>query len=797
MTEGSPFEPITRREREILQLISEGLSDQEIANRLFLTRGTVKWHTKNIYGKFGVERRTQAVKLAREQGLLDAPLPMAETAEMKLPHDTTSFVDRRSETERILSLLASPDCRLLTLVGVGGIGKTRLAIQAARRAPTLFRHGKVFIPLVGVGSVQSLATTIAATLEYSFFGADKPEVQLLRYLSRKSMLLLLDNYEQLLPDVGLITTLLARAPGVKLLVTSRERLNLREEWVFQVDGLSLNDGQDPAEIVPDASTLFVQRALQINPAFQRAGMDMPFVQDVCRQVEGIPLAIELAAGWARSLTAQEIAQEIGKSFQLLTTTLSNVPERHRSMQIVFEETWARMTEREQRVIETLSVFRGGFTRDAAAQVAGADLPLLTTLHDKSLITLHGTGRYALHELLRQFAAMKLAANPQLQAAAQEAHTRYFAQYLWDNRYAAINAQHRPAIVAIQTDYDNIRQAWQRIIRNRDWQGFALAWEMMHTFCQLTAQYHESEMQLDLVLNLPKPPNDDADYAYARGVALALSAFNLFMTSRVEQGLRYIAEAFDIIERHGFDDIRLRLYAHHSYTCLLWAIGSYDDALQQADIVQSLVTESAETYYLQLTLFDHGIVYLGMGDLQKSRQYFNRLSMTDAPMGRAWSSNFLGEIAETSDDLQQAEALFTESLSRFRVLEMPWGVLSSLINLGRVTYKNGARREGAACLYEALDLAIEIQAPQTIVGTLAEIAYLCPDVGQVRLGIAILDFLRANATSWTGYNGRIEPYLAQLKQRAQDEDDEKPPLFATLDQVIERVQAARPLFRQLT
>jgi predicted ATPase len=298
-------------------------------------------------------------------------------------------------------------------VGPGGIGKTRLALAAMAKLREAFADGVHLVSLAPVGEAADIVPTIANALGLAFFGSAAPIEQLLSYLAPKQLLLVVDNFEHLLEEAALLSDILARAPQVTLLATSRERLKLREEWVYAVPGLALPPAGN--ELTLDwarysAVELFTQRARQTAGDFAPTGAEMDALIRICRLVEGMPLALELAAPWTRTLSCHEIADEIQYSLDFLSTPLRNVPERHRSIGVVFEQTWQRLPAEERSVLQRLSVFRGGCTRTAAEAVAGATLPVLSSLQDKALVRRTPLGRYELHELIRQFAGAQLQAD---------------------------------------------------------------------------------------------------------------------------------------------------------------------------------------------------------------------------------------------------------------------------------------------------------------------------------------------------------------------------------------------------
>jgi predicted ATPase len=324
-----------------------------------------------------------------------------------LPSASTPFIDRAQELADIAQRLADPACRLLTLVGPGGMGKTRLALHSAADYLAHNKADACFVSLASVDSPGLLASTIATALNISAYSPDDPHIQIANALRDKKMLLVLDNFEVLLEGVGLLVSLLAQTSHLKLMVTSRERLNVQEEWVLPIEGMPY-PAEHESEMIEDFSAvrLFTQSARRIQPAFILTNHRQAVI-DICQRVEGMPLALELAASWLRVMMPEQIASQLEKNLDFLTTPLRNIPERHRSVRAVFDYSWELLSDVERTVLMKFSIFRGGFELDAAQYVADASLPILAALADKSLIRLNAVGRYDLHELLRQYSFEKL------------------------------------------------------------------------------------------------------------------------------------------------------------------------------------------------------------------------------------------------------------------------------------------------------------------------------------------------------------------------------------------------------
>ena len=382
-----------------------------------------------------------------------------ERPPISLPLEPTLLVGRDQELAEVTALLATPDCRLLTLIGPGGVGKTRLALAAAHAHVTAFQHGVYFVSLAAIRSTQFLIPTIASEVGFTFFGSADPKTQLLNYLRDRAMLIVLDTFEHLLGGATLLAEFLTGAAGLKLVVTSRERLNLQGEWLYEVFGLKFPErDQPPVEAATySAVQLFLQCARRVRPDFALAGDDALAVNRVCQLVAGLPLGIELAASWVRTFSVVEIAAELERGLSSLTTNLRDVPERHKSLQAVCDHSWRLLSADEQRAFQAQSVFRGGFTREAGEQVTTASAAVLSALVDKSLLRRTALGRFEIHELLQQFARDQLH-----QAGEAEAVEARLSDYFLSLAEPVERELHGPRqhewLARLGADQDNLRAA---------------------------------------------------------------------------------------------------------------------------------------------------------------------------------------------------------------------------------------------------------------------------------------------------------------------------------------------------
>jgi predicted ATPase/DNA-binding SARP family transcriptional activator len=421
-----------------------------------------------------------------------------------LPLPLTTLVGREQELARLRELLDDPACRLVTLVGPGGIGKTRLAVEVAATRRGRHRDGAVFVSFVGTSPARPdeaadlVVADLARALGVSLAVPRDPLELLADHLAGRELLLVLDNLEQLRDAAGVVAELLRRAPGVQVLVTSRRQLGLGVEWLVEVPGLPYpppGAGADAAAY--EAVQLFEERARLLRPGFQAAA-GAEGAGRVCRLVAGVPLAIELAARWVRSASPAAIADRLAGGLDLLETTSPDVERRHRSLRSVIDWSWQLLTDEERRALRRLSVLRGGFDLEAAAAVTGAGLPLLAGLVDQSLVAVGEDGRYDMHELLRQYAAERLATDPAEESETRRRHAEHYAALLPAPAEALVGGG-----PSLDAEVENLRAATDWLIRDAD--PVALDAHLLRVWAQYRRRgwFREAQAVLGTALERPE------------------------------------------------------------------------------------------------------------------------------------------------------------------------------------------------------------------------------------------------------------------------------------------------------
>jgi predicted ATPase/DNA-binding CsgD family transcriptional regulator len=572
------------------------------------------------------------------------------------------FVGRTHERADIIARLEQPDCRLLTLTGLGGSGKTRLALEVAHTAAAGFPHGAAFVALQPLTRSDLLVPAIAQALGEMFYGDTEPQQQLLNYLHDKTLLLILDNFEHLLEGATLIPDILAAAPGVTVLATSREALRLREEWLYPLKGMTTPSSVYATSLEDyEAVQLFLSPARRVQPHFDLA-RDAESVIRICQMTAGLPLAIELAAAWLKGSSAAHIAQAMRSNLDVLSATTRNVEERHRSMRAVFDQSWKLLAGDERLIFARLSVFPSHFDGDAASDVAGASFACLVSLVEKSLIQVEAD-RYSIHELLRQYGMEKLEAYGET-AATYACHSQYFAEWMLRQEIALKQPQQLEALRAIERDFDNIRLAWE--------------WSAKH---QQAASAH----------------------ALLNGLYL----FG-FLRSRYRGIIAMYLRALE----HPIADQRLlsRLYVRR-WGYLHWMYqADYQEAL--ASIEQALAVAVAENDRFEIAFCQLMAAFAmismhrytdALPHLETSQALFEAI---DEPYYVCWVLHRLGYIYYNLNDHDTANAYTEQSLALARAIHNRAALVTCLYNLGSDYILNSEYVKGQGYCAEALQIASE-------------------------------------------------------------------------------------------
>jgi predicted ATPase/DNA-binding SARP family transcriptional activator len=745
-----------------------------------------------------------------------------------LPLETADIIGREAELGKIASLLGESACRLITLVGPGGIGKTDLALHAAadKSREGMFLEGVYFVPLASVSSSDLLAAAIADAIQLAFQGPADPKVQLLQYLRNKEMLLVLDNFEHLNEGgARFVMDILAKTADVKLLVTSRERLSLREEWLLEIQGLrfprSSSDSSRHGMIIAEeaenyaAMRLFTDRARRVQSDFSLSETERAAVARICQLVDGIPLGIELAASQARTLSFKKIAEEIERGLGVLATSFRDVPDRHRSMQAVFDQSWGLLSAVERNVFKKSSVFRGGFTRDAAQQVAGASLPVLSALVDKSFLHRDPSGRYEVHELLRQYAEEKLRAVHQEWENAQNLHCGYFASFLQHMEHQLKGGKQVEALQDLGAEIDNLRAAWRSAVDGRRMEEIGKALEGLFVFYELRDWFREGEETFrNAASRLGEVGEEPVDAGLGStivlGAILVRWGWFCWRLGRFRESSEILRESLQVLGQGGSGARREMGLALVQLGMVRWHLGDYEESqhfmrdgldisrevrdqfIQSLSLMAlSLVTHSMGKYaeakqwqeeclaqfrmnndqrgLVSSMVWSGGRIHLALGEFEQGEHLLNE-GMTiwqglKDNFHRALALTHLGILAYLRTDYSKAKQLHQESMEIFKEIGDQWGVAYALNGLGYATGALGERDAAENHFCEALKIAFEIETLPVAMEALVGLATLLHTGNQRETERALewLEFVRQHPASSYETKVKAEQLITEIEE----------------------------------
>jgi predicted ATPase/DNA-binding CsgD family transcriptional regulator len=461
-------------------------------------------------------------------------------------------------------------------------------------------------------SHENMVPAIAAAVGYQFESDSRePRQQLLDYFTHKSMLLVLDNFEHLQEGAGLVTDILNAGPDIKVLVTSREALNLQAEHLWLLRGLD-TPADEALEVFDDYSAvqLFVERTWQVRPDFSPGAYRHEIVR-ICRLVDGLPLALELAASWTRLLSPQAICDEIQRSIDFLATNQRDVPARHRSMRAVFDRSWSLLSETERMVFCRLSVFRGGFTPEAAEQVTGAALPLLASLIDKSLLRLDASGRGDLHELLRQYAEEQLEKTGD-ENQVRDAHMHYYVAALHQREADLKGRRQLEALNEIEADFENVQVAWEWAVRERAYPVIDRAVMSLGLFCSMRDHWARGFHLFDRAREQLAPRPGEAPHP-VYGKVLSRHNHGDQVTTHVEQALTIAREHHDRIEEGE---------CLASLSWVMYGDKKHEQAITLIQESLAIFREVGDPYFIAHRLANLSTFYMLTGALEQTQRYID-------------------------------------------------------------------------------------------------------------------------------------------------------------------------------
>jgi predicted ATPase/DNA-binding SARP family transcriptional activator/uncharacterized protein HemY len=627
-----------------------------------------------------------------------------------LPSQATPFIGREAAIQELAQMLSNPSRRLVTITGPGGAGKSRLALQAAAGLTEAFLHGAYLVPLASLSSAEHLPAALGKALGFPFSGKDEPRRQILRYLRDKELLLVMDNCEHLSEAADFASEVLRAAQQVKILATSRERLDLVEEWLFELEGLDY-----PADTaVQDwlnfsAPRLFVESARRVQKGYTPEPADWQNIWRICQLVEGLPLGIELAAASISHRSCQEIAAQIEQSIDILAVSWRNVPRRHRSLRAVFDHSWSLLPPEARQALRQVAVFRGGFTVEAAKKASGVSQETLHTLIDRSLLhwstPRQGPKRFDLHELLRQYAYERLVEAGEEQATCAR-HLDFFLNLAETARPALDGGKAQAWLEHLEDELDNLRAAldWSLLNEENPFSGLRLA-AALAEFWGRRGYLSEGRARLEALLEKTNVNTGSQDRMRASIRSRGLCAVGdlAFLQGDLTEAHTRFEAGLSLSQALG--DQAIAAAALLGLGTTAWTQSDFGLAQNYFEQSLHLYRACGDTHGSAVALRRLGHTLRIQGQYAQSVDYYQQSQdlyrKTGDQRGLAQISEGLGLLARLQGDLEQAQFLAEDSLRLRRILKDTLGISFSLFNLGAIAYERGDARQARHYLEECL------------------------------------------------------------------------------------------------
>lgn len=662
---------------------------------------------QHLRSELGVEPETltlelvEAVRAGEGPGRTTSPV-------FGLPVQTGPLLGRERELLEAEELLLEEDSRLVTLMGPGGTGKTRMAAALGARlaAKGEFVDGIYFVPLAQVGSREELWESLARALGLTWTGDEVPG-RVVAFLRSRRCALVLDNFEQLVHEADAVNQILDAASQVKVVATSRVALDLTFERRFPLRGLgypSREDASDPHLF--SSIKLFVDSARRARPDFELSAEDASHVAAVCRAVEGSPLAIELAAAWTRLLSCDEIARRLGAGVDLLTSSKRNLPKRHRSMAATFEHSWELLAAPARRLLAALSVFKGPFSLDAVLEVTGGGVVELSTLLDHSLLTRHDAGAYGLHEMVRRFAAERLAADAALSEAVRDRHARYYLRAVKHKASLLHGPEAVRAIRDLRAILQDIREAWRWALETGDAVTLADTVEELATFYDFLGLLAEGEQLLQRAAVLARRTKEQPFLLGRARYWLASFQFRLGRTQEAFDGAKRVAADAELA-----GDMHLRASAHALEAEVLAGRAEYTEAKRLMRSSLDLYSRGPRDRRLADALFRLATIEWHSGDLHGALASYEQAEKLFAELGdvegRARALSYVAGIHWELASARRAEELLRQAEELYASLGHTMGIAGCRARFAIISHQDGRYEEAIAAVDEAAERYREI------------------------------------------------------------------------------------------
>lgn len=728
-----------------------------------------------------------------------APLPTLGHHPNNLAVQPNEFIGRVRELRELKDMLAGGKHRVTTIAAPGGYGKSRLATQLCADTLDSYRHGAFVVPLAPVGDHTRIISAAAAALGFQFYGRGDPKQQFLDYLREKQMLLLLDNFEHVIEGKSFLAEILRHAPGVSILVTSREPLRLQGEKIYRLEPLLVGDGDKVRDDgLSDAVALFVDRATLVKHEFRISAENLDSVEEICRRLEGVPLSIELAAAWVDAFTLPELLSEVEHQLEL-TARMGDIPERHRSIRASLDWSYGLLNDEQREVLRALATFKGGFFLEAAnAVIPKRSLRrILTELSDKGWLftrEIEAKTRFFIRDAAsREYALQKLRESEDWERAIL-AHSRLFASLLENEAERLQGRGQIQALEVLGLEIENVYEALDTALNRKNAKLISRFAKDLVSYEDAVSRWQEG---LDWYERIAKTAEELDNRTLTLHCLLGAGRL-LWRVGRYEEADRSLHQAKDIAEEDG--EQKLKATALNNLGVVAWRLGSIeqsDDFLTESlricrevgdsfgmasclnnlgvcarvqhryDEAEKLFHESlaadrdiGNMHRVALTLSNIGVLMYHRGFYEKANasllESWRICHDTGYQYGIALSANNLGVVAQASGDYEAAEKHHLESLQIDRDIGNSYGLAACLVNLGVVSTKKECFADAAEYLKDALELGKRLSGFQPGVEPLIACANLLLAAGKSESAAVLLAGVR-----WQAEQAQIS--LNQLEQ----------------------------------